>query len=124
MKTFFRQNRLGFLCLVISWFALVVAGCHTTKKVDWNSRVGNFTYDQAVAELGPPDKQAKTSDGKTVADWIEHRHGGASFSFGTGFYSRHSGVAVGQTVGSGYPDTVTRLTFGQDGKLVSWSKNY
>ena len=79
---------------------------------------------QAVAELGPPDKQAKTSDGTTVADWIEHRNGGSSFSLGTGFYSGHSGVAIGHTVGSGYQDRVTRLTFGQDSKLVSWSKNY
>ena len=124
MKTIFRQSRFWFLCSFIFPLIFVVAGCHTTKKVDWNGRVGNFTFDQAVAELGPPDKQAKTSDGTTVADWIEHRNGGSSFSLGTGFYSGHSGVAIGHTVGSGYQDRVTRLTFGQDSKLVSWSKNY
>ena len=124
MKTIFRASRFWFLCCVISLLTVVVAGCGTTKKVDWNGRMGNYTFDQAVAELGPPDKQAKTSDGRTVADWIEHRNGGASFTLGTGFYSPHTGVAVGHTVGSGYQELVTRLTFGLDGKLVSWSKNY
>ncbi len=26
-------------------------GCASTPKVDWNSRVGNYTYDDAVKEL-------------------------------------------------------------------------
>ena len=30
---------------------LVLSGCATTK-IDWNSRVGNYTYDNAIAELG------------------------------------------------------------------------
>src|ERR1039458_7493673 len=57
------------------WFlpllAVVLAGCVTTSRIDWASRVGNYTYDQAVAEFGPPDKAAKLSDGATVAEWQE-----------------------------------------------------
>ncbi len=103
---------------------LVFAGCTSTPKVDWNSRVGNYTYDQAVTELGPPDKMAKLSDGTTVADWIKHSHGGGmSFGVGTGFYSG-GGTAVGTGVGTstGYPDRVLRLTFGPDGKLAEYKK--
>ena len=104
---------------------LLSAGCKSTPKVDWNQRVGNFTYDQAVAELGPADKTAKLSDGKMVADWITRGSGGGfSFGVGTGFYGSHSAVGVGQTVATAPGDRVLRLTFGPDDKLVSWSKNY
>ena len=109
--------------LMLAVLSLAFAGCKTTPKVDWDSRVGNYTYDQAVIELGPPDKRATLNDGKTVADWITHRYGGSSFSIGTGFYGSHGGVGVGQTTGSGYSDIVLRLTFGPDNKLMFWSKS-
>src|SRR2546421_12998193 len=41
--------------LLTGW---LMAGCASTPKVDWNSRVGIFTYDQVVAEMGPPDKSS------------------------------------------------------------------
>jgi hypothetical protein len=105
---------------------LLVTGCSTTKKVDWQSRVGSYTYDQAVAEMGPPDKQAKLSNGATVAEWITHRSGGSGLSIGVGggSFGRHSGMGVGvsQSVGSGGSDRVLRLVFGPDGKLTSATK--
>ncbi|HUA39212.1 MAG TPA: hypothetical protein VMA35_12545 [Candidatus Sulfopaludibacter sp.] len=104
--------------------AWVVTGCTTTKPIDWNNRVGSYTFDQAVTELGPPDKQAKLSDGRTVAQWITHREGGASFSLGTGFAGGNTGFGVGQTVGTGYSDRVLTLTFGANNVLAAWSKNY
>jgi hypothetical protein len=122
MKTFLPKSLV--LPVLAACVALLFTGCATTKKVDWNSRVGSYTYDQAVGEMGPPDKQAKTSDGQTVAEWVWRHSGGSSISFGTGFYGRHTGVAVGQTIGSGYQESVTRLTFGPDGRLVTWSRNY
>jgi hypothetical protein len=79
---------LWSLLVTLAFVALVIAGCATTKPIDWNSRVGSYTFDQAVTELGPPDKQAKLSDGRTVAEWITHREGGTSFSVGTGFRGR------------------------------------
>ncbi len=114
----------------ISWFTILalvvafIAGCATTKPIDLNSRVGTYTFDQAVTELGPPDKQAALSDGKIVASWITHRYGGTSFSVGTGFYGGNTGIGVGQTVGTGYPDRVLTLTFGTNYLLTAWSKNY
>jgi hypothetical protein len=103
---------------------LVLAGCSTTPKVDWNSRVGSYTYDQAIVELGPPDKQARLSDGQTVAEWILRRSGGSGLTVGTGFYGGGAGVGVSQSVGSGYSDRSLKLTFDTDGRLSNWSKNY
>ncbi|MEK7707853.1 MAG: hypothetical protein AAB380_07645 [Verrucomicrobiota bacterium] len=126
MKTHLSLKTIGLLYVVVALFGLLVAGCSTTKKVDWNSRVGSYTYDQAVAEMGPPDKQTKLSDGKTVAEWIRRRSGGSGLSIGVGggSFGSHGGVGVGvsRSVGSGGSERGLRLVFGTDGKLTSWSK--
>jgi hypothetical protein len=126
MKIF--RHRPLILGLFILIGALAIAGCKTPPPVDWNARVGNYTYDQAVIELGPPDKTATLSSGQTVADWITGQRQNGSVSIGTGFFGGgyHSGVGlgVGQTIGGGYSDRVLRLTFGPDNRLVTWSKNY
>ena len=103
--------------------ALTLVGCSTTKKVDWNGRVGSYTYDQAIVELGPPDKQAKLSDGRTVAEWISRRSGGTGLTVGTGFYGSSAGVGVSRSVGSGYAERSLKLTFDTDGRLSNWAKN-
>jgi len=113
------------LCTVVALFGWLLAGC-ATKKTDWNGRVGSYTYDQAVTEMGPPDKQTKLSDGKTVAEWITRRSGGSGLSIGVGggSYGSHGGMGVGvsQSVGSGGGERGLRLVFDMDGKLTSWSK--
>ena len=123
MKFHLSLKTVCFLCAFVGALVFLLAGCSTAPKVDWNSRVGSYTFDQAVAELGPPDKQATLSDGATVAEWITHRSGfgGMSIGIGGGSYSGHSGmgVGVGQSVGSGGSDQVLRLVFGPDGKLTS-----
>jgi len=118
-----RSVKLSFLA-ILALAAVLVAGCKTTKPIDWNSRVGTYTFDQAVTELGPPDKQTTLSDGKLVAQWVTHRYGGSSFSVGTGFYTGPVGVGVGQTTGSAYPDRLLTLTFGTNQVLAAFSKNY
>ena len=105
-----------------SCLALLLVGCASTPKADWNSRVGSYTYDQAVAEMGPPDKSAKLSDGSTVAEWFLKHRSRVSFGVGTGFYSRGSSVGVGQTIGTSPSGEFLRLTFGGDGKLVRWER--
>jgi hypothetical protein len=114
-------SKLSFLT-ILALATVLIAGCKTTKPVDWNSRVGTYTFDQAVTELGPPDKQTALSDGKLVAQWITHRNGGSSFSVGTGFYTGGVGVGVGHSVGSGYPDKILTLTFGTNSVLAAYSK--
>ena len=124
MKTSVSFKTGVFLCAAIVLFGMLFEGCKTAPKIDWNSRIGNYTYDQAVAELGPPDKTAALSGGNKVAEWITHRSGGTGLSIGTGFFGNHTGVGVSQSVGSGYGDRVLRLTFGPDDKLAAVSKNY
>ena len=112
------------LLAVLVFSGLVLSACKSTPKPDWNSRIGNYTYDQAVTELGPPDKSANLTDGKIVAEWVERRRsGGFSVGFGVGSYGSHGGVGVGQSIGVGPGDKVLRLVFGPDNRLVSWSKD-
>jgi hypothetical protein len=105
-----------------------IVGCKSTPPIDWNSRVGHYTFDQAVTDFGPPDKQAKLDNGKTVAEWITRRNGGGGLSIGTGFFSGGGGSGVGvgvsQNVGSASSDKTLTLTFGTNNVLTAWSKNY
>jgi hypothetical protein len=110
---------LAILVLAVAF----IIGCKTTPQVDWNSRVGAYTYNQAVADMGPPAKQTKLSDGKTVDQWIT-LHGSNGFSVGGGFNNNNYGMGADQTIAQSYKDHVLELTFGPDGKLVSWAKNY
>jgi hypothetical protein len=112
------------LSLAILFLAVAfITGCKTAPRVDWNSRIGTCTFDQAVAELGQPDKQARLNDGKFAAQWIT-LHGSNGFPLGGGSASGNYGVGAGQNIGQSYKDHVLELTFGADGKLVSWAKNY
>jgi hypothetical protein len=108
------------------WIALTLAslfmvGC-ASQRINWNSRVGSYTFDQAVTEIGPPDKQAKTTDGTLVAEWLTHR--GYAQTYNTGWYNSPSyGYYAPPTYVNTYsPDYFLRLTFGPDGKLQSWKK--
>ena len=94
------------------------AAC-ATNKVDWETRVGNYTYDQAIVELGPPDKMAMLSDQSKVAEWYTTRRSGMSVGVGTGIGP--VGAGVGVPVGGSRMRTL-RLTFGPDGILKSWGR--
>jgi hypothetical protein len=97
---------------------LLFAAC-ATNKINWDTRVGNYTYDQALAELGPPDKMAMLSDQSKVAEWFTHHRPGMSVGVGTGIGP--VGAGVGIPVGGSSVRSL-RLTFGADGILKSWSK--
>ena len=117
------ESVTGFARWTLSLLLLLLwVGC-ATYKVDWNNRIGNYTYDQAIMELGPPDKSAKLTDGTTVAEWLTRRG--------------YSGGSVGFMYGYGYPyyyrpwyhsyeppspDYFIRLTFGPDGKLQAYKR--
>src|SRR2546426_3892320 len=104
------------LAMSLLW---VWVGC-ATPKIDWNSRIANYTFDQAVTELGPPDKSAKLTDGTTVAEWLT----GRGYTRGW-VYSHHAfGLYPPYYIGPGIdyydvapgPNYYLRLTFGPDGK--------
>lgn len=95
---------------VIGLLLLVLTGCATTK-IDWNSRIGQYSYDEAVAEMGVPDRQATLSDGSVVAEWLTRRGGAYGYTHhwrGSPFMNYNINE---------FPDQFLRLTFGPDGKL-------
>lgn len=91
--------------------ALLLLGCATTR-VDWNSRVGQYSYDDAITEMGVPDRQATLSDGSIVAEWLERRGG----AYGTAYHSRYSRFHTYDV--HEFPDRYLRLTFGPDRQLA------
>jgi hypothetical protein len=124
------RKLIGRAC-VWGWILVLGAaatGC-ATHRIDWNARVGTYTYDQAVLEFGPPDKEATLSDDRRVADWLVRRGspGGYASFYGPifpppyrswGFY----GPAYYGYYDSGLPEVWIRLTFDKDGCLVGWER--
>ena len=109
---------LAVLLLVTAF----LAGCATTPPVDWSRRVGNYTFDQAVAELGQPDRLAKLSDGRTVAKWMARPNAGGRLKTGMSYYGS-TGFSSGQAI-TPAANQILQLTFDPTGKLIDWSKNY
>lgn len=112
-----RTRRIIFAPYFVA-LVLLFTAC-ASNKINWENRVGNYTYDQAVAELGPPDKMAMLSDQSKVAEWYTGRSSGVSLGVGTGVGP--VGVGMGVPVG-GNKIRSLRLTFTPDGILKSWSK--
>jgi hypothetical protein len=111
-------------CL-LSWL-LLLTGCTTTSRVDWTSRIGAYTYDQAVMELGPPKNVETLPDGARVATWLTQRGRPGSVGFGMGAAFATPGLLESpiphETPAT--PDQYLRLTFGPDGRLVQWKQFY
>jgi hypothetical protein len=107
------------LFLITAFFT----GCATRPPIDWDSRVGHYTYDQAVTELGPPDRQARLSDGKAVYKWYVQPPVAPRFNSGMSYYG-NNGFGAGQTIGPTFNSQMLQLTFDTDGQLTAWSKKY
>ena len=93
-------------------------------KIDWTSRISHYTYDQAVTELGPPDKSAKLTDGSTVAEWLT-QHGYVTHYPPPLIYAypyHYYGPLYPGYYDSYSPNYYLRLIFGPDGQLQSWKK--
>ena len=111
-------------------FALLFVGCATKPKVDrnrdWNSFIGNYSYTQALAELGRPYVTGEQSDGSRFAEWVLHRSPQVSVGFGvgTGTFGRHSsvGVGAGTTVSPPPHGEYLHLDFETNGLLKAWTK--
>lgn len=102
--------------------SLLLTGC-VTQTVDWQARVGQYTRDQAIVDLGPPDKSARLSDGTIVDEWLTQR---SHVVVAPEPYFLEPGAYFGADT-PGYtetyvPDYFLRLTFGPDGKLKAWRK--
>ncbi len=81
-SVFSRLSACLFACL-LACLLLGAAGCSTVSSVsdtvtgafdsddgvDWNARVGVYTYDEAVQELGEPDACQEYADGSKSCLW-------------------------------------------------------
>ncbi len=118
-----RETRLGLVLGLV----LLGMGC-ASNKVDWNSRIGLYTYDQAVVEMGPPDKSATLSDGTVVAEWMTRRGtpGGYSdvYAGGMGLYPYWRGYYYPPTYfyDAPTPSYYLRLIFSPDRRLTEWRR--
>jgi len=120
MKCNWFQPRMMAVCL--TGLFVLLAGC-ATQRVDWTARVGNYTYDQAIVELGPPEKSAKLTDGSVVADWLTRRGETILSPIGGGFYPyRHAwaGPVGPNLMVVNTLNYYLRLSFDPAGKLKSW----
>jgi hypothetical protein len=116
--------------MTIALALILLAGCAT--PINWQARVGVYTYDQALKDHGPPPKYTKLSDGTTVAEWMTERGEtvvtpGPDYYYGPvygpGPYARGYVAPVGPAyTTSYYPAQYIRLTFGPDGRLRAWKK--
>ena len=108
------------------WLLLVIvgsvlAGC-ATQRTDWKTRIGNYTYDQAVEDYGPSDKHEKLADGTVVADWLVRR--GHNVVNPQPYLVRPDGFGPAAPYNTTYvPDYFMRLIFGPDGRLKGY-KNF
>jgi hypothetical protein len=119
------MKRLASLACLLG-LAIVSSSC-ASSKTDWNSRLGSYTFDQAVVELGPPDKEAMLSDGSKVAEWLTRR--GERGAFVSSYapyparpYRGYYGAGWGTYYDPGSPDYWIRLTFDPEKRLQQWKK--
>jgi hypothetical protein len=110
------MKRVACFLLVLFLFA----GC-TAPKVDWQALVGHYTRDQAIIDLGPPDKTAKLTDGTVVDKWLTQSSrvmvAPEPYFLPPGSYFGPATPVYTETY---VPASFLRLTFGTDGKLKAW----
>jgi hypothetical protein len=121
---------MKLLWLSLMTLALLTGSCASGPKnnissIDWGSRIGTYTYEEALAELGDPNVVSETSDGM-YAEWVLRQSPAVSFGFGFGGvgYGHHSstGVGVGTSVSPPPSGEYLHLRFDKDGKLAEWTR--
>jgi len=101
----------------------LLMGC-ATASVNWDNRIGTYSYDDALAEFGLPDRVANLEGGVKAAEWIQQRSVGIASINEPPSYTRGEPVQPYQTYGSTAPAKILRLSFTPDGKLIDWDRNY
>jgi hypothetical protein len=116
---------LSFIVLALSTGSCASGPKAKIKNIDWGGRIGTYTYEEALAELGEPDVVGETSEGM-IAEWVLRRSPMVSFGFGFGGagYGHHTstGVGVGTSVSPPPSGEYLRLRFDKDGKLIEWAR--
>ena len=109
------------LPVILALAVAFLTGCKTPPPINWDSRVGHYTYAQAVTELGPPARQARLSDGKAVYKWFVQPLVAPHFNSGMSYYGS-TGFGAGPTIGASIKNEMLQLTFDTNGTLIAWSK--
>ena len=116
--------------VLLTVLALLAGGCASgskasVKDIDWGSRIGTYTYEEALADLGEPDVIGQSSEGR-IAEWVLQRSPNVSFGLGFGGvgYAHHTstGVGVGTTVSPPPSGEYLHLSFDNDGLLTEWTR--
>jgi hypothetical protein len=110
----FIQHLLRMKKLLSVILLLLFSACATNRNPDWNARVGHYTYDDAITELGIPERSATLSDGSTVCEWLRYQgsyYATGPYYRGSRFYNLNR-----------FPDRYLRLVFGPDHQLLRAEK--
>jgi hypothetical protein len=116
--------------LLLIVLVLLIGSCATAPRItvedsEWGARIGTYTYQDALTELGEPQMISESSEGK-FAEWVLRQS--IPFSIGFGFggagYGHHTstGGGVGASVSPPPSGGYLRLRFDPDGKLAEWTK--
>lgn len=108
-------------CLVTVSFLL---GCVAPASVNWDQRIGTYTWDEAVTEFGPPTRVTDETGGVKAAEWIRPRMQVEPVAPPPPTYERGEPVDPAQSYGTTAPDKILKLSFTPDGKLMDWKRNY
>jgi hypothetical protein len=105
---------------------LLTTSCASSTNQMWNSRVGSYGKDQAILDLGYPQKAAILNDGTQVNEWLTRfgTRGSLFYRSGPTFDARAFDYSVLPWDAPQIPDEYLRLLFAPDGKLIAWDRKY
>jgi len=112
-----KLGRLFLILLILLAGSCVYGPRVTVEDSEWGARMGKYTYQDALAELGEPQMIGESSEGK-IAEWVLRQRMPFSIGFGLG----GAGVGVGTSVSPPPSGEYLRLRFDPDGKLAEWTK--
>lgn len=109
------KRTLGWVTVLI-----LLAACSTTSPlVDWNRRIGHYSYDLALEDLGVPVRSTTLTDGSIVADW-RTRRSTPGFVDQVGYITSVASESPIPNYAPPVPNQYLRLTFGPDQQLTGW----
>ena len=117
MNTLFRRASL--------WLLVSLAfGCASTRPVDWDSRIGTYTFQQAQAELGAPTQVLRFNDATFLAEWSREESVTPVASASPGGYGsrRHWMDRQGMEALSQSSIQYLHLTFSAEDRLLKWDQ--
>jgi len=103
---------VSLACLTL----LFVGGCKSKPStVQWDNRVGLYTYDMAVDEFGSPNNEAVLGDGTQLCQWLIRRRSSSTYK-----------ILYGSWLDDGEEkmDEFLTLSFDSKGVLRGWKTVY